>query len=62
MSIYNQYFGNAGCEKSFVLLNLDLYVLEDDASISNRSFMRSNHLRGLVHVRIKGGVGILKHG
>ena len=36
-----------------------LYVLEDDTSISNRSFMRSNNLRGLVHVRIKGGVGTL---
>ena len=42
---------------------LDLYVLGDDASTSLESFMRTKHLRVLIHIRIiiKGEVGAVKH-
>ena len=41
----------------YLLLYLDLYVLEDDTSIGKGSFMRTKHLRALTHIRIKGEVG-----
>ena len=41
--------------------HLDLYVLGDDESISNGSFMRIKHLCVLIHIRVKGEVGTIKH-
>ena len=38
-----------------------LYVLGDDASISNGSFMRSKHLFVMIHIRNKVEVGTVKH-
>ena len=41
-------------------LNLDLYVLGDDAWISQGSFMQTKHLCVLIHICTKGGVGAVK--
>ena len=41
-------------------LYLDLYVL-DDALISKGSFRQAKHLLILIHIRIKGWVGIVIH-
>ena len=38
-------------------LYLDLYVLGDNTSIYWESFMRTKHLKVLIHIRIKGEVG-----
>ena len=42
------------------LLYLDLYVLGDDASISQWSFMQTKYLCVLIHIWIKGEVGAVK--
>ena len=42
------------------LLYLDLYVLGDDAFISQGSFMQTKHLCVLIHIWIKGEVGAVK--
>ena len=42
------------------LLNLDLYVLGDDALISWGSFMQTKYLCVLIHIWIKGEVGAVK--
>ena len=39
----------------------DLYVLGDDALIIYGSFMVTIHLSVLIHIRIKGEVGTVKH-
>ena len=41
-------------------LYIDLYLLGNDTSISKGSFMRSNHLIVLIHIRNKGEVGTMK--
>ena len=47
------------CFISFLLL--DLRVLRDDASICQGSFMQNKQLCVLIHIRIKGEVGNVKH-
>ena len=42
------------------LLYLDLYVLGDDALISEESFMQTKHLCVLINIWIKGEVGAVK--
>ena len=42
-------------------LYLDLYVLGDETSISKGYFMRTKHLRVLIHIRNKVVVGAIKH-
>ena len=42
-------------------LYLDLYVLGNDASISEVSLMRTKHLFVLIHIRIMGEVGTVEH-
>ena len=42
------------------LLYLDLYVLGDDALISQGSFMPTKYLCVLIHIWIKGEVGAVK--
>ena len=42
------------------LLDLDLYVLGDDALISKWSFMQTKYLCVLIHICIKGGFGAVK--
>ena len=49
---------------SFLLISflfLDWYALGNDASISQGFFMRTKHLCVLIHIRIEGKVGTVKH-
>ena len=59
-------YGVSGRVKYIIVSIPDLclhlyFVLEDDTSISKGYFMRSKHPFVLIHIRIKGEVGIVKH-
>ena len=45
----------------FLYVNLYMYVLADDQSISKGSFMRTKHLFVLIYIRNKGEVDTVKH-
>ena len=45
----------------YYLLFMTFFVRGDDSSISKGSFMQTKHLFFLIHIRIKGEVGIVKH-
>ena len=47
-------FFSAGIQLNLLLSYLDLYLLGDDTSISQRLFMQTNHLFVLIHMRNKG--------
>ena len=47
--------------ESFSFLYFDLYVLEDEASISSGYLMLTKHLFVLTHIKNKGEVGIVKN-
>ena len=57
---YSVLFTDESLSLLYLLLYIDLYVQEDDAFISQGSFMQTKYLCVLIHIRIKREFGAMK--